>query len=350
MRQGVFTPKLKLLWHAEKIIDWKQGKNIFPVLVEMDLTNKCQLNCNFCTFKYIDDTSSIKHSVALSAITDMFNCGVKAINFTGGGEPTLHPKFIDILSHARSYGLDIGLYTNGYTLSEKALEAIVRNCTWARFSIDAGTKQTFKKTKGVDGFEKTLENLKRLHHAKYYYGSPMTLGVGFVITPQNYKEIYTFASLFSGMELLDYIQYKPMIDNCFENNHIEARWWKKEVEPLLEKTMKDFPKAVINLYKFNDLKSNIERDYDVCYGHAFCPCIGATGDIWVCTHLRNIEGFSFGNLHNQSFETIWLSQNRKDVIEKINLSKCQKYCKNNEINKVLYRLKNPDKNGHYNFL
>jgi len=279
----------------------------------------------------------------------MFNCGVKAINFTGGGEPTLHPNFPEILCHAADYGIDIGLFTNGYNITSETAERIVKSCTWVRVSIDAATQETFIKTKGVDGLARTIINTEILCVHKQYFGLDTTIGVGFVITPENYKEIPLFAELFRNIPV-DYIQYKPMIDNCFENSHIEAKWWKEEVEPLLEQVMKDEPRAVINLYKFNDLKSNIEREYDVCYGHAFCPCIGATGDLWACTHLRNIDGGSFGSLYDNDFEEIWNSQQRKEVISKIDLSKCQKYCRNNEINKVLYQLKHLDRQGHYNFI
>jgi MoaA/NifB/PqqE/SkfB family radical SAM enzyme len=114
--------------------------------------------------------------------------------------------------------------------------------------------------------------------------------------------------------------------------------------------MKDFPKSVINYYKFNDLVSDIEREYEVCYGHEFCPCIGATGDVWVCTHLRHIGGYSFGNLNNHSFKWIWESKERQEVIKKIDLKRCQKYCRNNEINKVLYQLKHGGEEGHFNFI
>ena len=316
----------------------------------MDLTNRCQLKCDFCTFKYMKDKSDINSEVAMKAIQDMVNMGVKSINFTGGGEPTLHKDFCGIAKFASQYGIDLGLFTNGYSLSKDTIDTIVDNFHWVRVSIDASNKESFIKTKGVDGFDKTINSVKALCKAKKSRDSKCDIGVGFVITPSNYKEIYFFAELFAKMTEIKYIQYKPVIDNLFENRHLEKDWWKGKVEPLLNKTMKDFPKAVINYYKFNDLISDIEREYEVCYGHEFCPCIGATGDVWVCTHLRHIGGYSFGNLNNHSFKWIWESKERQEVIKKIDLKRCQKYCRNNEINKVLYQLKHGGEEGHYNFI
>jgi cyclic pyranopterin phosphate synthase len=350
MRQGVFNPKLKLLWHCDRVHKWRTGDNIAPVMVEMDLTNRCQLKCNFCTFKYLNDKSDIDTQVAKSAIMEMSNLGVKSINFTGGGEPTLHKDFEEIIKCASGYGIDIGLFTNGYSLTDSMIDTILNHCHWVRISVDASNKKSFFETKRVVGFNKTYENIMRLHKRKAYLGSPTDIGVGFVITKENYKDIPDFVNLWRIFQDIKYIQFKPVIDNCFENNHIEKEWWKNEVEPLLLKEMEEDDRVVINYYKFNDLVSDIEREYDVCYGHQFCPCVGATGDVWVCTHLRGIEGYSFGNLNDTKFDKIWKSQQRQDVIKRIDLSKCQKYCRNNEINKVLYQLKHPDRGQHENFI
>lgn len=322
-------------------------------MVEMDLTNRCQLKCKFCTFKYIDDRSDIDTEKAEKAIFDMAKMGVKAINFTGGGEPTLHKDFNRIVLFAKRCGLDVGLFTNGFNLSIGACDAILSSCHWVRISVDASDNSEFENIKCVkNGFSKVEDSIRLLLDRKAVLNSKTDIGVGYVITQDNYNHIYDFAKYFLKEDFrgLKYIQYKPMIDNCFEDNHIERRWWKEEVEPLLLKSMELDNRVVINYYKFNDLVSDIEREYDVCYGHSFSPCLGATGDLWVCTHLRNIDGYSFGNINTQDFEEIWKSQNREKVVKNIDISRCQKYCRNNEINKVLYQLRHGGEEGHYNFI
>lgn len=338
MRQGVFTPKLKLLWHREKLDEWLNEGDTIPIMVEFDLTNRCNLNCNFCTFRYIKDRSDIPTDVALETLDRLKGLGVKAVNFTGGGEPTLHKNFEKIVRHAVDISLDVGVFTNGLRQLDPD---VFYGCRWVRFSIDAGTPETFELIKGVDGFDKTVENIKT------YNRHGTTFGTGFVISPDNYGDLEEFADVSEDLDV-DYAQYKPIIQNCFDGNQIDGEWWKANVELRLEKIMEQYPQAVINLYKFNDLRSNIERDYDKCYGHIFCPCIGATGDVWVCTHLRGFPEYSFGNLNDENFVDIWFGDKRQEVIKKIDLQNCQQYCRNNEINKVLYQLKHGE--GHYNFI
>jgi len=179
------------------------------------------------------DRSDINTTIALKAITSMANMGVKSINFTGGGEPTLHKDFDKILGQAFGYGIEVGLFTNGL-FKEELIEPIVRKCSWARVSLDAGNKETFTKVKKIDAFEKVIENTRRLVDRRNYYGCDTTIGLGFVISPDNYNDIEEVSDLAKDLGV-DYLQYKPVIDNMFDNTHTEANWWKDEIEPRIER-------------------------------------------------------------------------------------------------------------------
>jgi len=349
-RLGQFAPQLKLFFHVDKIQQWLKDEMVYPILIEFDLSNLCNHKCDFCTFSYMEDKSVLDKDVAKRALDSLAACGVRAINWTGGGEPLVNKHFKEIIEHAHSKGLTQGLFTNGVLMNEDTMLSLLKTHTWVRFSIDAGTSETYKKIKGVDDFDKVLANVKKIVALKNKVGSKTDIGIGFVITPVNHKEIPTFSEIIKETGV-DYGQYKPTINNFIQKKQIESGWWVKEVRPLLEKVFLDNKKAVINLYKLNDLvESNFDKPYKVCYGHIFCPCIGADGEVWVCTHLRGVKDCSFGNLYKQDFKTIWESKHRQDVISKLDLNNCQFGCKNNEINKVLYQIKFPNERMHYNFL
>ncbi len=344
MRLGQFTPQLKLLFHTERVNKWLKDEDIYPILVEFDLSNACNQACDFCTFRYIKDKSILKTDVAERTIIELSQCGVKAINWTGGGEPLIHKDYMYLTGIAHATGLEQGLFTNGVLLDDKLMSHIARTHKWVRFSIDAGTPETYQRIRKRDDFDKVISNVKKMVAIK----GRCQVGIGFVITPSNFNEIPAFSRLVKETGV-DYGQYKPCLGNYLEPQ-IEAEWWEQSVKPLLEKEFEWNDKLVINLYKLNDLTSHIDREYKVCYGHSFCPCIGATGDVWLCTHMRDIQGYSLGNLYENSFKEIWASAKRQEVIRTIDFSKCQFGCKNNEINKVLYQLRHPNPEGHYNFL
>ena len=350
LRLGNFSPQTKLLFHTKSINNWLQGDNVYPILVEFDLTNRCNHKCDFCTFDYIKDRSTIDMTIVTKTLDEFSKYGVKAINWTGGGEPLLHKDFSKIVTYANSLGIDQGLFTNGSLLNKENSEAILKTHSWIRISIDAGTKETYKNIRKVDDFDLVLNKIQELITLKKKMNSTTSIGIGFVITPENFIEMWDFAKLIRTL-YVDYGQYKPCIKNFNSKEQIDSNWWYNDIIPILEDICRCTPKAVVNFYKLNDLiESNFDKKYKECYGHIFCPCIGATGDVWVCTHLRGIDGYSFGNLNEQSFEEIWTSSKRQEVIKKINLDICQFCCKNNEINKILYQIKNPNKETHYNFL
>ena len=45
-------PKLKLFAHLDRLAALQRGENPPPVNVEMDLSNRCSLGCEYCHFAY----------------------------------------------------------------------------------------------------------------------------------------------------------------------------------------------------------------------------------------------------------------------------------------------------------
>lgn len=350
LRVGNFSPQLKLLFHTKVINRWLDGENVYPILVEFDLTNRCNHKCDFCTFSYIKDRSVLSTEVAKNTVEELAKGGVKAINWTGGGEPLLHKDFVDIIRYTHSLGIDQGIFTNGSILSDTIIDALLNTHSWVRISVDAATKETYKHIRHVNDFDNVINNIRKLVTAKEKIKSSTTIGIGFIITPTNYTEIKEFSKLIKDLRV-DYGQFKPCIKPFNEKEQISSKWWKEEIIPILEEVFDENERAVVNLYKLTDLvESSFDRIYKKCYGHIFCPCIGASGDVWLCTHMRGLSKYSLGNLNNNTFDNIWNSKKRKDVIKEIDFNLCQFCCKNNEINKILYQIKHPDKNFHYNFL
>tara|TARA_B100000989_G_scaffold296053_1_gene278427 strand:- start:379 stop:642 length:264 start_codon:yes stop_codon:yes gene_type:complete len=77
-------------------------------------------------------------------IKDLVKTDIKAINWTGGGEPTQNPflgegiKFIK-----KNSNVEMGMFTNGTLLERFDLfEIIVNSLKWIRISVDAGEAST----------------------------------------------------------------------------------------------------------------------------------------------------------------------------------------------------------------
>ena len=367
----IFNPQSKVVVHTDRVLDYFKGKNVDPINIEIDPSNACNHSCPFCISGHLHlskfkgteffNRQIMNKRVLMKLVKDLSNTNIKSISWTGGGEPTMNPNLKQAIKYIKENSeIDMGMFTNGSMLERFDLfETIVNSLKWIRISMDAGKSQSYdnlRVTNKLNNFQVVLNNIKKLIEIKKKNKSKITIGVGFVISRDNFKEIIEFANLFKDLNV-DYCQYKPEIiqieRNTFDGNdkkqQISAEFWAKEVLNLLNKASKILGKKFqCNSYKVSDLIKDKElygREYKQCIGSQFQPCIGADGEVYVCTNHRGHKDRSYGSLYEKSFLEIWSNvTKRKCVMNKIeNLEKfsmCSQLCKPHESNKILWQIKN----------
>ena len=86
--------------------EWMQtGDTKAPITVKIDLTNVCNHNCPGCIDADLiaNDNNELSLDLLKKLLQDMKQMGVKGINYTGGGEPTAHKKFADVIRYVPCY-------------------------------------------------------------------------------------------------------------------------------------------------------------------------------------------------------------------------------------------------------
>jgi MoaA/NifB/PqqE/SkfB family radical SAM enzyme len=194
----------KVAWHVDRIQALRSGRVPTPVHVQLILSDLCNQDCGFCAYRTSSGLSGelfgtaethnpnrkISTLKALEIIEDCAELGVQAIQFTGGGEPTVHPDHLEIFAAAQAVGMNTALVTNAVRLD--AAHPAVRAMSWVRVSIDAGSPATYASVRRVSELHwtKAWRNIGML--AKHCAG---TVGVGFVVTPENFREVGQAARL-----------------------------------------------------------------------------------------------------------------------------------------------------------
>ena len=71
--------------------------------------------------------------------------GLRSVILIGGGEPTLYPKFGDVVRLLKSGGVGVAVVSNGSRnhVIEEVADAFTQG-DWVRYSLDSGTDQTFQ--------------------------------------------------------------------------------------------------------------------------------------------------------------------------------------------------------------
>lgn len=104
---------VKLLKHLPKLQMLQNGV-VSPIMVHCIPTHRCQLNCVHCCFKNREDrTKEMSIETWKKGISQFHSIGVRALEFTGGGDPLLWSHLNEGVSFAKSLGMNIGLITNG---------------------------------------------------------------------------------------------------------------------------------------------------------------------------------------------------------------------------------------------
>jgi len=370
----IFNPQSKVLYHLDTVLDYFDGKNVDPITMEIDPSNACNHSCPFCISGHIHlkkfigteffNRQMMDKKTLLNLVQDLSKTKIKSIAFTGGGEPTMNPALKEALIYLKkNSNIQLGMYSNGTMLKRFDLfDTIVKSLEWIRVSIDAGNKKSYddlRVTNSSNNFDVVLSNIKKLVKIKKKLKSKIVIGVGFVVTQDNYKEIIDFAKLFKGIDI-DYCQFKPEIIQIERNGtqdnkkqQISSEFWAYKIIDLLNEASQILGKKFeSNAYKIEDLiidPKDYGRGYSQCIGSQFQPCIGADGHVYVCTNHRGHKKYSYGNLYEESFEKIWGNIKKRQKImniidKKEKFCNCTQLCKPHESNKMLWSIKNNLKN------
>jgi MoaA/NifB/PqqE/SkfB family radical SAM enzyme len=83
----------KLAYHPKKLASLQQGgfDASYPVVAELSLTNKCNLDCGWCSDAVLRERlgGHMKMKVLEVLFQDLAKGGIRGITIEGGGEPTI---------------------------------------------------------------------------------------------------------------------------------------------------------------------------------------------------------------------------------------------------------------------
>ena len=95
-------------------------------------------------------------------IDDAEKIGIQAVTLTGRGEPTLHPKFGEMVNYCKGKFFDLKINTNATKLTEKLMRQIIESgVTDLVFSVDSYEKDEYEAIRVLGVFEDVVNNIKK---------------------------------------------------------------------------------------------------------------------------------------------------------------------------------------------
>jgi MoaA/NifB/PqqE/SkfB family radical SAM enzyme len=171
----------------------------------MDLATKCNLRCPMCPVwgsedeEAIDSVEGVMDLEASRRLLDEIMAAKPLIQPNMYGEPLLAPNLRERIADMKARGMAVAMNTNGLTLTEDLAQFFVdQNVDSVMFSIDAVTRPTLRKIRGIDKLEKIETAVFRLLKMRGETDFPR-VGVSFTIQDDNRHEAESFVTRWVGV-------------------------------------------------------------------------------------------------------------------------------------------------------
>jgi MoaA/NifB/PqqE/SkfB family radical SAM enzyme len=155
-------------------------------------TSRCNLSCRTCIRNTWDEPMGdmdMKVFDRLAGHLARFP-HLETVMFGGFGEPTAHPRILDMIRAVKVLGLRAEMTTNATLLDDALIDGLLRerlDTLW--ISLDGTTEESFETIREGASFSLVLENVERLGRRNGRDGHRIDIGIAFVVMKTNLHDV-----------------------------------------------------------------------------------------------------------------------------------------------------------------
>lgn len=344
--------KMKIFRFKEKIdsLPETSGKILPPIHIRIKPTNICNHSCYYCAYradnlqlgKDMVDRDYISREKMAEIIDDMEEMSVKAVTFSGGGEPFCYPYLLESIKRLSMAGIKFAALTHGGLLQGEIAEFFAHNGTWIRISMDGWDDESYSSCRGVPKgeFTRVVENIKNFKRI----GGKCLLGIVIVTNRENHSHIFDMMKKLKDAGA-DSVKIAPCI---MSNTGVKNNEYHK---PIFNKVKEQIARALSELSdnrfevfdSYYEQLETFKKNYIWCPYLQINPVIGADLNVYPChDKAYNFDEGLIGSIKDMRFKDFWFSD--KGNFFKIDPSKlCNHHCMVNEKNKFILEYLNANK-------
>lgn len=323
----------KYLYFPETLKAFQNRRVVSPTHVRIKPINHCNHNCWYCAYR--NDSLQLGDDIELidvipsekmqQIVNDIIDMDVKAVTFTGGGEPLIYKGLIGYIKQLAEADVKIGVLTNGSNLKGKVADTLASYGSWVRVSIDAWDDESYMHSRGVPHgtFSKLMNNMSTFSKLD----TKCVLGVSYIISADNYQHIYSICKTFCDIGVNHVKLSGVVVGNDVDKNNEYHDKISAEVASQIESamTLDSDEFSIINHY--HQLDKEFEKNYDICPYLMYLTVIGADSCVYTCQDKAYTQSGKLGDLTDQSFKDFWFSDENKNCIYTLDPSKtCKHHC------------------------
>ncbi len=316
-KEGILIKKNIELSFKDYKVTIEKKLNLKKLYIEV--TNRCNLNCKMCFRRFWKDPIgeiNIKNFKHILESTKPFK-ELETIYLGGIGEPTVHPKFSQIIQTVKDYGYRLEFATNGTTLKKYANEIVDTEVDTIIISIDSPDPLIYKDIRGTEFFS-IIENVKTVQEIKERKGKRTpAIGVEVVVMKENLNSLEEIVKL-AGKELkANFIMFSNLMP--FSKELSEEIVYNGLVDT---KSIIDRLNKLIGTYRIKVLTPKFELLTErrcqfveestavVRWDGEVAPCYRFLHNYpeYILGRKKQVKAFSFGNALKERLSDIWTKQ------------------------------------------
>lgn len=291
----------------------KQGRICRPRMLVFYPTYVCNQQCYYCFCKQYRSSETMPTEKILDLFKEVYDYGVRGVEFCGGGEPLCHPDIAEIFIEAKKIGLSLGLLTNGSLFSDDIMNAFISNGNYVRISLETIDPLLYRTIRGTDDCQKVLDNIDDALGYKELVKSKCQIsikaGLGKDITLEHLQQMIDY---FSQRKITS-LQIKHLWDD-------KGYYYNPMIKAI---SLENLKKHDVNLIKkVPQKKIAINKK---CWINPLQVTIDTVGDVQLCCYYMNRGNHKFGNVYKNTFQEIWESPEHLESMSKVNNVDCQKH-------------------------
>jgi MoaA/NifB/PqqE/SkfB family radical SAM enzyme len=355
---GLLYTNKKIFHYADKIdsLPLEVETILPPVHIRLKPTNTCNHNCSYCAYRSASHQLGrdmriqdfIPRDKMFEIIDDVIEMGVKAITFSGGGEPFCYPHLFETAKRLADSPVKFASLTNGALLRGDVAEVFARHATWVRVSMDGWDDQSYTEYRGCrDGeFSKIIGNMERFKKLN----GPCYLGVSLIVDRKNSGHVFDSIKLLNGIGV-DSVKVSPCVtSNSGQESNDYHKPFFDSVKEQIQRAVSAFASDTFEVFdSYHALSDKFAKTHEWCPYIQVLTVIGADLNIYSCQDKAyNLKEGLIGSIADRRLKDFWFADKRNFF--KICPSKsCNHHCVSNEKNKMLLDYLNAD-NRHLEFV
>ena len=248
--KGLDDREKNILLNEIEIADKKVVLKSLPRVLEVELTQNCNLKCKMCkSYSKTNGYEELNES-QISVLVDLFKY-IETIIYIGG-EPLIYKNIETLFDVANKFHIKQEMITNGLLLTKEIIKKIVDYDIKVTLSIDSLNKDIYENIRVGGNLNTLLQNIKAIYeyrslkHSKREFAINTVLSKWNIEYENNFIEIINFAKEYN---------FKTINIYC-DNNEFDKDLQKKYIEKFNSQR-----EDLIKLAKKYDIKLNIYFGY-----------------------------------------------------------------------------------------